>query len=418
VNNFYITGGRRLEGVVNISGSKNAVLPILAATILADTTCFLDNVPDLLDVEVMKNVLLLLGAKIEVGGNSLSIKTDEIVIPKISEELAQKMRASNLVMGPLLAKHGSVKVPYPGGCSIGNRPMDIHIKGLSALGARFTEKSGGYIEARADALHGAKIHLDFPSVGATENIMMAASIAQGTTVIFNAAREPEINDLQNFLNAMGADIQGAGTDIIIINGVKRLKGCRHSVIPDRIEAGTFMAAAAITGGRILLKNTKAQHLESFIAKLEETGVDVKIKEGEIEVIGRNELAPVDFTTMPYPGFPTDLQAPMMSLLAIAQGTSIIKETIFEKRYQHVGELVRMGANIKVEDRIAVIKGVKRLSGARVAATDLRAGAALVLAGLAAEGCTVVEETLHIHRGYEKFVEKIKALGGAIEEEAY
>lgn len=413
VNNFWIKGGNRLEGIVRISGAKNAVLPILAATILAERPCIICNVPDLHDVHVMKDVLHSLGISIRSEDSILEVDPSRIYAMEISDTLAQKMRASNLVLGPLLAKFGWAKISYPGGCAIGTRPIDLHLKGLRMLGAEFWEKPGGYIEAKAKELRGTNITLDFPSVGATENIMMAAVLAKGETCIINAAREPEIEDLQNFLNAMGAKIAGAGTNVIRIEGVSSLHGCTHKVIPDRIEAGTYLIAAAITGGQLRLENTNPEHLKSFTARLEETGLKIIENNDCIEVYGSEIINPVDIITLPYPGFPTDLQAPMMALLTIAKGTSVITETIFDKRFQHVGELCRMGANIRVEGRLAVIKGVEKISGAHVSATDLRAGAALILAGLAAEGETIVEGAYFVERGYEKVVEKLTQVGAQI-----
>jgi len=332
---------------------------------------------------------------------------------EISEELMRKMRASGLVLGSLLARFGRASIPYPGGCNIGSRPMDLHLKGLAALGASIKD-GAGIISAESRRLVGADIHLDVPSVGATENIMMSAVLANGVTMIRNAAKEPEIIDLQNFLNSMGAQITGAGTDVIRIKGVKVLRPPVHTVIPDRIEAGTYMVAAVITGGDVVIENVIPEHLEPVTAKLRETGARVSVGEDRVRVRGTERPVPVDIRTMPFPGFPTDMQPQMMALLAIASGVSIITETIFENRYKHVAELKRMGALIRVEGRTAIINGVSKIYGTHVEATDLRAGAALVLAGLAAEGQTVVEGTSHIDRGYEKLEEKYCSLGASIQ----
>lgn len=402
-----------LQGTVRVSGAKNAVLPILAATLLSTEKCVLEEVPDLRDVDVICEVLSSLGAdvkrlgrdKVEVIANTL----DEVEAPY---DLVRKMRASFLVMGPLLARMGKARISMPGGCAIGTRPIDLHLKGFKALGADVT-LGYGFVEAKAEKLVGAKIYLDFPSVGATENIMMAAVLAKGQTVIENAAEEPEITDLANFLNKMGADIKGAGTDTIKINGVEKLKGAIHPVIPDRIEAGTYMIAAAITGGNVLVDNVVPDHLKPVIAKLKEANVDV-IEEGNgIRVIGKNRPKSVDIKTMPYPGFPTDMQSQFMALMSVADGTSIIIETVFENRFMHVSELKRMSADIKIEGRSAIIEGKESLLGAPVKATDLRAGAALILSGLVADGTTEISNTYHIDRGYVDIEEKLKALGAII-----
>lgn len=407
-----IVGGKKLKGSVRVSGAKNAALPILAATLLTEGQCIIKEVPYLRDVRVMKEVVEFLGAQMKCRGHTVVVDSGYVQSHEISEELMRKMRASNLVMGPLLGRFGKVRVSYPGGCPIGSRPMDLHLKGFQALGAKITEKSG-YITAEAKELTGAEIHLDFPSVGATENIMMAAVLAKGTTYITNAAQEPEIIDLQNFLNSLGAKITGAGSVTIKIQGVDKLSTTTHTVIPDRIEAGTHMVAAAITGGDVTLTNVIPAHLDPIIAKLREIGVEISETTDTIRVQGSRVISPADIKTMPYPGFPTDMQAQMMVLLSIANGTSVITETIFENRFQHVDELRRMGANIKTEGRVAIIKGVPRLSGAVVEASDLRAGASLVLAGLAAEDMTVIENVEHIDRGYEGLVKKYASLGARI-----
>ena len=411
---FMIVGGNRLKGTIRVSGSKNATLPILAATILNGNKSTIVEVPKLRDVSVMMEVLSYLGAKVNLNRQCVEVDTANVQPLEISEELMRRMRASNLVLGPLLARFGRVKIAYPGGCQIGSRPMNLHLKGLVALGASIQEKFG-YITACADKLTGADIHLDLPSVGATENIMMAAVFAHGVTVIRNAAKEPEIVDLQNFLNNMGAKIKGAGTDTVKIEGVKpdSLKSAHHTVIPDRIEAGTHMVAAAITGGDVTITNVIPEHTEPVIAKLREAGVSITVGDDFVKVQGTGKIKAVDIKTMPYPGFPTDMQPQMMALLSLAEGTSVISETIFENRFKHVAELRRMGADIKVEGHSAIIKGVSKLSGAYIEASDLRAGAALVLAAMAAEDGTVLENVEHIDRGYERLEVKYNSLGARI-----
>lgn len=404
-----------LSGEVTISGSKNAVLPIMAAAILSGEACELTEVPALRDVDVMCKLLRSLGSKVkeEYSENKLEIETKNIITDEAPYELVKKMRASILVMGPLLARTGKARIALPGGCAIGARPIDLHLKGFQALGAQIIE-GHGYVEAVADKLIGNNVYLDFPSVGATENIMMAAVLAEGITILENVAEEPEIVDLANFLNRMGARIKGAGTDTIKIEGVSSLHGAKHSVIPDRIETGTFMVAAAITRGNVLIRNVVPDHVKPIIAKLKECGAAVEITDEGLIV--RGDIAPLtatDVKTLPYPGFPTDMQSQFMSLLATVKGSSIVIETVFENRYMHVGELNRMGANIKIEGRSAVIQGEKLLQGAQVISTDLRAGAALVLAGLTAEGTTEISEVYHIERGYEKFVEKFRGIGATI-----
>ncbi len=413
---FLVQKSGPLNGEVVISGAKNAVLPLMAATLLAEEKCELSDVPALRDVEVMKEILQSVGAKIKEKNSSvLEIETKEILKCEADYELVSRMRASFLVMGPLLARMGRAKVYSPGGCTIGARPIDLHLKGFEALGAKIIE-ADTYVEAIAPegGLVGASIYLDFPSVGATENIMTAAVLAKGTTYIENAAEEPEIVDLAVLLNKMGAKVKGAGTDTIKIEGVERLKGAQHTVIPDRIEAGTYMLAAAITKGQILIKNIVPDHVKSITAKLRECGVTVEITDEGMYVIAEgHELVATDIKTLPYPGFPTDIQSPFMSFLTVVKGASTVIETVFENRFMHVAELNRMGANIKTEGNRAMIQGGKHLEGAQVIATDLRAGAALVLAGLAAEGTTEISEIYHIERGYEKFVEKLRALGANI-----
>lgn len=407
-----VRGGTRLNGTVRVSGSKNSTLPIMAACLLTSKECILHQVPDIDDIRVMEEVLVKLGAGVKREGDTLIIDGGSVDSWELPESLTRKMRASNLVMGALISRFRSARVAYPGGCAIGSRPMDLHIKGFKELGCE-VDDSRGYIEARASRLQGREILLDFPSVGATENIMMAAVKAEGVTIIRNAAREPEIVDLQNFLNRMGARIRGAGLDTIRIEGVSSLGGVTHDVIPDRIEAGTFMVASAISQGDVVVENVVAGHMEPIIAKLKEVGAKIMKCNGGIRVIGKRPVRPVDLKTLPFPGFPTDMQPQMMALLATAEGTSVIVETVFENRFMHVDELRRMGADIKVEGRVAIIRGKPKLAGAAVEATDLRAGAALILAGLYAEGETIIGNTDHIDRGYESIEDKLRSLGATI-----
>lgn len=407
-----VRGGHVLKGQVHIGGSKNATLPIMAASLLSSGQVILNEVPDLEDINVMSDALTIMGARIKREGKVLTIDGSTVNNCELPESVSRRMRASNLVMGALLGRFNEARVAYPGGCAIGSRPMDLHIKGFKSLGYEITE-GFGYMYGKAAAAHGKEIMLDVPSVGATENIMMAAALTPGTTIIRNAAREPEIVDLQNFLNRMGARIKGAGLDTIRIEGVKRLGGVEHTVIPDRIEAGTYMVAAAISQGDVWIENVVVEHLQPVIAKLSEIGVEILPWSGGIRLLGNKRYLPTDLKTMPYPGFPTDMQAQMMALLTTVQGTSVMVETIFENRFMHVQELRRMGADIKVEGRVAIIKGGK-IAGATVESTDLRAGAALIIAGLGAEGETQVIKLEHIDRGYEKIHEKLKELGADIE----
>ena len=413
---FLVQKSKPLNGEVVISGAKNAVLPLMAAAILAEDKCIIRDVPDLRDVEVMKEILASLGSEIkEIEESVLEIRTEKIISNEADFDLVSKMRASFLVMGPLLSRIGRAKVHSPGGCTIGARPIDLHLKGFEALGAEIIVKDN-YVEAVAgkDGLRGASIYLDFPSVGATENIMTAAVLAKGTTYIENAAEEPEIVDLANFLNKMGARVKGAGTDTIKIEGVSSLGGVEHTVIPDRIETGTFMLASAITHGQVLIRNVVPDHVKPITAKLRECGVVVEMSdEGMYVVADQSELIATDIKTLPYPGFPTDIQSPFMAFLTTVKGASTVIETVFENRFMHVAELNRMGANIKTEGNRAMIQGGKQLEGAQVIATDLRAGAALVLAGLVAQGTTEISEIYHIERGYEKFTEKFNSLGANI-----
>ena len=415
VAKFVVSKSCPLKGEVVISGAKNAVLPIMAAALLTKENCEILDVPVLKDVEVMCKLLSSIGSEVEADYdiNRVSIKTKDIIVEEAPYELVKMMRASILVMGPLLARTGIAKIALPGGCAIGARPVDQHLKGLEALGAKIN-LDHGMVEARAKKLVGANIYLDFPSVGATENIMMAASLAEGITVLENVAEEPEIVDLANFLNKMGARIKGAGTDTIKIEGVKKLHGTRHAVIPDRIETGTFMLAAAITRGDILIKNVVPDHVKPIMAKLKECGVIVEdLDEGIRVKADVNDLIATDIKTLPYPGFPTDMQSPFMAFLTTVKGTSVVIETVFENRYMHIGELNRMGANIKTQGRSAIVEGESSLKGAKVISTDLRAGAAMVLAGFVANGDTEVSEIHHIERGYEKFIEKCQKIGGKI-----
>ena len=415
---FLVQKSGPLNGEVVISGAKNAVLPLMASALLAEEPCVLRDVPALRDVEVITEILKSLGSEIKpLGDSMIEINTPKITSNEADYDLVSKMRASFLVMGPLLARTGRAKVHAPGGCTIGARPIDLHLKGFETLGAEIIVKDN-YIEAVAPegGLIGASVYLDFPSVGATENIMSAAVLAKGTTYIENAAKEPEIVDQANFLNKMGARIKGAGTDTIKIEGVERLRGTQHTVIPDRIETGTFMLAAAITHGQILIKNVVPDHVKPITAKLRECGVRVEMTDEGMYVIADEnpELVATDIKTLPYPGFPTDIQSPFMAFLTTVKGASTVIETVFENRFMHVAELNRMGANIKTDGNSrALIQGAKKLEGAQVIATDLRAGAAMVLAGLVAEGTTEISEIYHIERGYEKFTEKFKALGANI-----
>jgi UDP-N-acetylglucosamine 1-carboxyvinyltransferase len=410
-----VRGGNRLSGTVKVEGAKNAVLPVIAATLLASKgKSIIHDVPALSDVYTISEVLRYLGADVKIEENKVTVDASQELKMEAPFEYVRKMRASVLVMGPLLARNGRARVALPGGCAIGSRPIDQHLKGFEAMGAS-VKVGNGFIDAEVKGrLRGAKVYLDFPSVGATENIMMAAVLAEGTTIIENCAKEPEIVDLANFLNAMGAKVRGAGTGTIRIEGVDQLTGTTHTVIPDRIEAGTFMVAAAITGGNVLVQGAVPEHLSSLIAKMEEMGVTIIEEENGLRVIGPEKLKAVDIKTMPYPGFPTDMQSQMMALLLKAEGTSMVTETVFENRFMHVEEFRRMNADIKIEGRSVIINGPCNLQGAEVAATDLRAAAALILAGLAAEGYTRVTELRHLDRGYVRFHEKLAALGADIE----
>jgi len=415
---YVITGRRKLSGTIRMSGAKNAVLPMLASTVLAGEPCRIIDSPRLRDVQVMSDILSQLGSVVrryetDDGRKALLVDTTSMAEYEVPEPLMREMRSSIFLMGPLLGRFGKVRLSYPGGCAIGPRPIDLHLRGLRSLGAVIREMHG-YILAEARDLKGSEIHLDFPSVGATENIMMAAVLATGSTAIRNAAKEPEIIDMQNFLNGMGARIRGAGTDVIRIDGVKRLSGVDYHVIPDRIETGTFMIAAAMTGGEVCIENCIPEHVESVTAKLREVGAEIKEEKDRILVRGPSRPRAVDFKTLPYPGFPTDMQPQAMALMCVADGISVITETIFESRFNQAEELRRMGAGIKTEGRTAVVRGVETLFGATVEAYDLRGGASLTLAGLAAEGITTIEGVQHMDRGYDGLDRKLAALGACIE----
>lgn len=410
-----VRGGKRLNGTVQVEGAKNAVLPVIAASLLAsEGRSIIRDVPSLSDVYTIGEVLRYLNADVTFQENKISVDASRELLIEAPFEYVRKMRASVLVMGPLLARMGRARVALPGGCAIGSRPIDLHLKGFEAMGAK-VKVGNGFIEAETEGrLKGAKIYLDFPSVGATQNIMMAATLAEGTSTIENCAKEPEIVDLANYLNKMGASVKGAGTGTIRIEGMERLYAADHTIIPDRIEAGTFMIAAAITGGNVLVKGAVPEHLTSLIAKLEEMGVTIIEEEQGLRVIGPEKLKAVDIKTMPHPGFPTDMQSQMMSLLVVAEGTGMITETVFENRFMHVEEFRRMNSDIKIEGRSVIINGPCQLQGAEVSATDLRAAAALIIAGLRADGYTRVTELKHLDRGYLNFHQKLASLGADIE----
>ncbi len=415
MNKLIIKGGVPLSGEVRVSGSKNAVLPILAGTLLADSPVIVRNVPHLHDVTTTMELLGRMGVSLTIG-EKMSIEIDPRTLENTFApyELVKTMRASILVLGPLLARYGEAEVSLPGGCAIGARPVDMHLSGLEAMGANIDVEQG-YIKARCDRLKGARIVMDQITVTGTENLMMAASLANGTTIIENAAREPEVVDLADFINAMGGNIEDAGTDTITIHGVDKLSGCDYSVLPDRIETGTYLVAAAITGGKVLIKRTNPRLLDSVLAKLEEAGAVVDVGEDwiELDMEGRKPQA-VNIRTAPYPGFPTDMQAQFCALNAIAEGTGSVTETVFENRFMHIQEFVRLGANVHLEGNTAIIKGVGGLEGAPVMATDLRASASLILAGLVAKGETVVDRIYHIDRGYDHIEEKLAVLGAKIQ----
>lgn len=414
MDQYIIKGGNPLVGEVEIAGAKNAALAILAAAIMTDDTILIENLPDVRDINVLLEAIQEIGAKVErIDRSTVRINGSTIQDISVDYEYIKKIRASYYLLGALLGKYKKAEVPLPGGCNIGSRPIDQHLKGFRALGAR-VDIINGSIVAKAETLHGSHIFLDMVSVGATINIMMAASMAQGRTIIENAAREPHVVDVANLLNCMGANIKGAGTDVIRIKGVEKLHGTEYSIIPDQIEAGTFMFAAAATKGDIMVKNVIPKHLEATTAKLEEIGCEVEEFDDAVRVVASKRLRRTHVKTLPYPGYPTDMQPQIAVTLSLAQGTSIVTESIFENRFKYADELVRMGANIKVEGNTAIIDGVPKLSGARVSAPDLRAGAALVIAGLAAEGITIVDDIVYIQRGYENFEQKLKSLGAEIE----
>ncbi len=412
MSRLVINGGNKLEGEIDSQGAKNSVLPILAGTILNGGKNVIYNCPELRDVTITVEVLKSLGWTVKRVGKVLVVDSENISEYTIPDELMRQMRSSIIFLGAILARFKKAVVSMPGGCEIGNRPIDLHIKALKLLGVDITEEHG-YIHCSAEKMHGENIHLDFPSVGATENIMLAACMAEGTTVITNAAREPEITDLETFLNRMGAKVSGAGGDVIRIDGVKKLYGVEHTIIPDRIAGATYLLAGAITGGNVILRNTNAQFMGAIISALKEMGCRIYSEKTRVILSAPQKRlkSPGKLLTMPYPGFPTDIQSPFMALAAIADGTSIFVENIFENRYQHVEELVRMGADIRVDGRIAVVCGTERLSAAKVVAKELRGGAALVLAGLAAEGTTEIENIKYIDRGYEG-IEKYLGICGA------
>ncbi len=413
---YIINGGKALHGEVEISGAKNAAVAIIPAALMVDGVCHIENIPQISDTDMLLTILKELGAKVRfLNKSTIEIDCTHVRYQDAPYDLMRKIRASYYLIGAMLGRFGSAKTTMPGGCNFGVRPIDQHIKGMTALGADVDVKNGFvYADARDGRLHGARIYLDKVSVGATMNIILAAALAQGRTIIENAAREPHIVDLANFLNSMGADVRGAGTDTVKVNGVDRLHGGSYAIIPDQIEAGTYMVAAAATGGEVLIKNVIPRHLECISAKLRETGTIVQEYEDSVLVKGASSLRKVNIKTLPYPGFPTDMQPPMGALMCLANGTSVITEGVYDNRFKYTNELRKMGAEIQVDGRVAVIEGGKRLTGAPVHACDLRAGAAMVIAGMCATGTTVVEDVHYIERGYENFVGKLKALGADIE----
>lgn len=413
MDKLVIHGGTSLEGQVTISGAKNAALPIMVATILAAGRSTIKRVPELVDVMTMGRLLSNLGADFHYGSGQAIIDARQINNHLAPYDLVKTMRASVLVLGPLLARTGNARVSLPGGCAIGARPIDLHLMGLEKMGAS-VELDRGYVNARTKGLKGAAIHLDIPTVTGTENLLMAATLARGITIIDNAAKEPEVIDLANALNSMGARIRGAGESTIEVEGVDALRPLDYTIIPDRVEAGTFMTIAGITGGDILIKGCRHDHDEALIAKLEEAGLVIHGKETEVRVTASRRPGARHIKTMPYPGFPTDMQAQFMALMSVAEGTSVIRETIFENRFMHVAELRRMGADIEIEGGVATVHGVPKLRGTDVMATDLRASASLIVAGLAAEGKTTIHRLYHLDRGYDRIEEKLKGLGAKVE----
>lgn len=413
MDKFIIKGGYRLTGEVEISGAKNAALPLMSACLLTDKECLLEGIPYLKDIDTMGKLLTSFGSELERDKKGvMKIRTEKIKNYEAPYDLVRTMRASVLALGPLVGRYGVAKISMPGGCAIGDRPINLHINALKKMGAKI-EQSHGYIIAKAKRLKGTKIYFDTQTVTGTENVIMAAVLAKGETIIENAAKEPEVVDLVNFLRKMGAKIEGEGTSIIRIEGVDNLGSASHKVIPDRIEAGTYIIAAAATCGNVLVKNCVMEHLDALEQKLVEAGVTIQKEKNGVRVIGKREIRSVDITTMPYPGFPTDLQAQFMAFMTIAKGLSVIRETIFENRFIHVSELKRMGADITIKDRNAIVKGVDELTGAPVMVSDLRAGAALVIAGLIAEGETEVLRIYHLDRGYEAMEKKLSKLGAKI-----
>jgi UDP-N-acetylglucosamine 1-carboxyvinyltransferase len=416
MDKLVIRGGSPLLGTVRVSGAKNAALPCMAAALLTDEPVILENIPQVRDIQTTRNLLAAMGAEVELGygraQHRTTIHCKNLASPEANYELVKTMRASTLVLGPLVARCGRARVSLPGGCAIGQRPIDLHIKGLELLGAKITQEHG-YVEATADRLHGAEIIFDKITVTGTEDLLMAATLADGETILQNAAREPEVSDLADLLNKMGAMIEGAGTSTIKIIGVAKLNGARHRIIPDRIEAGTFLIAGALTGGDLNIAGCDPIHLDAILSKLREAGVKTKSTADSVRVMGDNPFTAVDLNTEEYPGFPTDMQAQFMALATQAEGTSIVTENIFENRFMHAQELVRMGANIKIEGHRAIVRGKSQLSAAAVQASDLRASASLVLAALVADGETIIDRVYHIDRGYEKIEEKLKAVGAQI-----
>ena len=413
MDKIVIHGGNRLAGEVQVSGAKNAALPLLFATLLAPGVHCLDNVPALRDIDTAARLLEIVGAKVVRDGDRFEVDSTDIESIEAPYDLVRTMRASVLVLGPLLARLGHARVSLPGGCAIGARPINLHLKGFEALGARI-ELDHGYVEAHAGRLQGGHVTFDMPTVGGTENLLMAAALAEGTTVIENAAREPEIVDLANALTGMGAKIEGAGTATVTVEGVKKLQPMNYRVMADRIEAGTYMVASAMTRGDVLVKGIDAAPLETFLSKLREAGAEVLESDNGIRVVGPETIKSVDIKTAPHPGFPTDMQAQFMALMALGDGTSVISETVFENRFMHVCELQRLGAEIVIDGHVATVKGVPELCGAPVMATDLRASASLVIAGLASDNTTEVARIYHLDRGYERLEEKLKGLGADIE----
>jgi UDP-N-acetylglucosamine 1-carboxyvinyltransferase len=413
MDRILITGGKKLSGEISASGAKNAALPILASTILGGGECVIGNVPRVVDVLTMGKLLGILGASVSHEGNRAIVRAPVIHRTEAPYDLVRTMRASVLVLGPLVARWGEASVSLPGGCAIGSRPVNLHLAGLAKLGAEVTVEHG-YIRAKAKRLKGARVYCDTPTVTGTENLMMAASLAEGMSVIENAAKEPEIMDLANFLVRRGARIAGAGTDVIMIEGVRELQGGEHEVIPDRIEAGTYLVAGAITGGSVSVNRCQPDHLEALLMKLREAGAEVQAEKERVHLKAVGRLKSVDVRTLPFPGFPTDMQAQWVALMAVAGGTSVITETVFESRFMHVEELRRMGADIRIEGNRAIVTGREQLTGAPVMASDLRASAGLVLAGLAADGLTEVARVYHLDRGYERIEEKLGVLGASIQ----